>query len=87
MPTCNDSGNRKYHQLPTTREPTGKTSTNNMIEGKYSVDLIDNTGRVLLSKTIENDICKLDLNDINTGNYFVRVTSGKIVYTEILIKY
>jgi hypothetical protein len=57
------------------------------VEGKYSVDLIDNTGRVLLSKTIENDICKLDLNDINTGNYFVRVTSGKIVYTEILIKY
>jgi dienelactone hydrolase len=57
------------------------------VEGKYSVDLIDNTGRVLLSKTIENDICKLDLNDINAGNYFVRVTSGKNVYTEILIKY
>jgi para-nitrobenzyl esterase len=57
------------------------------VEGKYSVDLIDNTGRVLLSKTIENDICKLDLNDINAGNYFVRVTSGKSVYTEILIKF
>ena len=57
------------------------------VEGKYSVDLIDNSGRVIVSKTIENEICKLDLNDIHSGNYFVRVTSGKSVYTEILIKY
>jgi hypothetical protein len=57
------------------------------VEGKYSVDLIDNSGRIIVSKTIENEMCKLDLNDIHSGNYFVRVTSGKSVYTEILIKY
>jgi hypothetical protein len=57
------------------------------VESKYSVDLIDNSGRVIMSKTIENEICKLDLNDIHSGNYFIRVTSGKSVYTEILIKY
>jgi hypothetical protein len=57
------------------------------LEGNYSVDLIDNSGRVLLSKSIENDICKLDINTLNAGNYFIRVTSGKNVYTEILVKY
>lgn len=57
------------------------------VEGKYSVELIDNSGRIIVSKTIENEICKLDLNDVHSGNYFIRVTSGKSVYTEFLIKY
>lgn len=57
------------------------------VEGKYTVDLIDNSGRVLVSKSIENDICKLDISALNAGNYFLRVSSGKNVFTEILVKY
>lgn len=57
------------------------------IEGNYTVDLIDNSGRVLVSKSIENDICKLDISSLNAGNYFLRVSSGKNVHTEILVKY
>jgi len=57
------------------------------VTGKYSVDLIDNTGRVLIHKEIDNDMCELNLNGITAGNYFVRVSTGKTSYSEILVKY
>lgn len=57
------------------------------VTGKYSVDLIDNTGRVLIHKEIDNDMCELNLNGITAGNYFVRVSTGKTSYSEILVKF
>jgi para-nitrobenzyl esterase len=57
------------------------------VTGKYSVDLIDNTGRVLIHKEIDNDMCELNINGITAGNYFVRVSTGKTSYSEILVKY
>ncbi len=57
------------------------------VTGKYSVDLIDNTGRVLIHKEIDNDMCELNINGITAGNYFVRVSTGKTSYSEILVKF
>jgi hypothetical protein len=49
--------------------------------------LIDNSGRILVSKASENNICEMDLEEFQAGNYFIRVTSGKNVYTEIIVVY
>lgn len=57
------------------------------VTGKYSVDLIDNTGRVLIHKEIDNDMCELNINGITAGNYFIRVSTGKNSYSEILVKF
>lgn len=57
------------------------------IAGNYSVELIDNSGRVLICKMNENTICELDITELQAGNYFVRVKTGKANHTEILIKY
>ena len=57
------------------------------VTGKYTVDLIDNTGRVLIHKEIDNDMCELNINGITAGNYFVRVSTGKNSYSEILVKF
>jgi poly(3-hydroxybutyrate) depolymerase len=57
------------------------------VTGKYSVDLIDNTGRVLIHKEIDKDMCELNINGITAGNYFVRVSTGKTSYSEILVKF
>lgn len=56
------------------------------LEGKYSVEVIDNSGRVLASQMNENSVCELNISQLSAGNYFVRVTSGKFSYTEILVK-
>lgn len=51
------------------------------------MDLIDNTGRVLIHKEIDNDMCELNINGITAGNYFIRVSTGKNSYSEILVKF
>ena len=57
------------------------------IAGNYSVELIDNSGRILICKMNQNTICELDITELQAGNYFVRVKTGKANHTEILIKY
>lgn len=55
------------------------------LEGKYSVQIIDNSGRVIIDNVYENSICELNINHLSSGNYFIQVNSGKYNYTEKLI--
>jgi para-nitrobenzyl esterase len=57
------------------------------LEGVFSVDLLDVTGRTIQKLTAINGIAELNLNSLKSGNYFVKVTSGKHIYTEQLIKH
>lgn len=57
------------------------------IEGKYTVSILDNTGRILSFIELEKGIAEISLIALTNGNYFVQVNSGKYLYTEQLIKY
>lgn len=57
------------------------------IEGKYFVDLMDISGRILIHKDVDNDKCDLDISGLNSGNYFVRISTIKNSFSKILVKY
>jgi hypothetical protein len=57
------------------------------MDGAYSVELYDFTGRRLLVVNNENAMTELNLNGIGAGTYIIRVSSGKESYTEKLVKY
>ena len=87
---CPTSGLQEQNELTALIYPNPATDQVHIVPnvtGKYSVDLIDNTGRVLIHKEIDNDMCELNINGITAGNYFIRVSTGKNSYSEILVKF
>lgn len=87
---CPTSGLQEQNELTALIYPNPATDQVHIVPnvtGKYSVDLIDNTGRVLIHKEIDKDMCELNINGITAGNYFVRVSTGKTSYSEILVKF
>jgi poly(3-hydroxybutyrate) depolymerase len=57
------------------------------LEGVFSVELLDVTGRTIQKQIDIVGIAEMNLNDLKSGNYFIKVVSGKFSYTEQLIKY
>ncbi|MFM7472686.1 MAG: T9SS type A sorting domain-containing protein [Crocinitomicaceae bacterium] len=57
------------------------------LEGKYTVSILDISGRILLFKEMETGIAEISINTLSNGNYFIKVQSGKSTYTEQIIKY
>jgi hypothetical protein len=57
------------------------------LEGKYTVAILDISGRIITSVEVEYGIAELSLSALVSGNYFVKVQSGNHMYTEQLIKY
>jgi len=57
------------------------------LEGKYTVSIMDISGRVLSRKEVETGIAEISISALSNGNYFVQVQSGKHSYTQQLVKY
>jgi poly(3-hydroxybutyrate) depolymerase len=57
------------------------------IEGTYSVEVFDFTGRRLLVSTKDFGITELNIEGLGAGTYLVRVSSGNQSYTEKLVKF
>ena len=57
------------------------------LEGKYTVSILDISGRILLFKEMETGIAEISISILSNGNYFIKVQSGKSTYTEQIIKY
>jgi hypothetical protein len=57
------------------------------IEGTYSVEVFDFTGRRLLASTKDFGITELNIEGLGAGTYLVRVSTGNQSYTEKLVKF
>jgi hypothetical protein len=57
------------------------------IEGSYTVEVFDFTGRKLISTVKDNGITELNIENLSTGTYLVRISSGNQSYTEKLVKF
>lgn len=57
------------------------------IEGTYSVEVFDFTGRRLLSSTKDFGITELNIEGLGAGTYLVRISSGNQSLTEKLVKF
>lgn len=57
------------------------------LEGKYTIEIVDLSGRILSNTTVYYGMAEVSLSAMTPGNYLVRVKSGNHTYTEHLIKY
>ena len=57
------------------------------IEGTYSVEVFDFTGRRLLASTKDFGITELNIEGLGAGTYLVPVSTGNQSYTEKLVKF
>ncbi len=58
----------------------------NTSEKKYQVNVLDLNGHQLISTEV-TDVLKLDLSNLNTGVYLIRVTSSEKVFVTKVVKY
>jgi para-nitrobenzyl esterase len=56
------------------------------INGNYSVEIADYSGRILLTSMNNNSICEMNISSLSAGNYFVKIISGSLSLTQKLIK-
>jgi acetyl esterase/lipase len=56
------------------------------INGNYSVEIADYSGRILLTSINNNSICEMNISSLSAGNYFVKIISGSLSLTQKLIK-
>ncbi len=54
--------------------------------GIQKIEVLDNFGRIILSKESESEFVKIDLSDRSTGAYLLRVVTNNEVFTSKLIK-
>jgi hypothetical protein len=56
------------------------------LNGNYSVEIADYSGRILLTSMNNNSICEMNISSLSAGNYFVKINSGSLTLTQKLIK-
>jgi hypothetical protein len=57
------------------------------IEGTYSVEVFDFSGRRLMTSTKDFGITELNIENLPAGTYLVRISSGNQSLTEKLVKF
>ena len=56
------------------------------LNGNYSVEIADYSGRILLTSMNNNSICEMNISSLSAGNYFMKIISGSLSLTQKLIK-
>ena len=56
------------------------------LNGNYSVEIADYSGRILLTSMNNNSICEINISSLSAGNYFMKIISGSFTLTQKLIK-
>jgi hypothetical protein len=54
-------------------------------ESKFEVEIINLEGQVLLHKSTIGNVLKMDVNDINSGIYVLRILSDNGIYNKKII--
>ncbi len=54
--------------------------------GLYSVEIMDYAGRILQSSFNQNSACEMDISNLISGNYFIKISSNKNTLVQKLIK-
>lgn len=57
------------------------------LQGEYTVELFDFTGRRIQILDNQTGITEINLSDLGIGNYLLRISSGQQSYTEKLVKF
>ncbi|MFM8243900.1 MAG: T9SS type A sorting domain-containing protein [Crocinitomicaceae bacterium] len=56
------------------------------INENYSVEIVDYSGRILLTSINNNSICEMNISSLSAGNYFVKIIAGSRSLIQKLIK-
>lgn len=84
------SGNLGEHPVDAQKVKIYPNPTTTMLYiegmGLRRLDLYDDRGIVVLSKTLQGENAKVDISAISSGSYMVKITTTVDEYTELLIK-
>ena len=53
---------------------------------EINIDVIDNLGRVLISKTSRNQLIKININPLPSGIYYLSINNSKQTTTQKIVK-